>query len=246
MRTLFLTLLACLPMILPTTATAASSAHGLSSKTVLLHGLARSNSSMQRLAEQLQNQGHKVCNVDYPSRHYDIETLATQHVLPAIHACFGTPLPALNFVTHSLGGIIVRTLRAQGKLEKIARVVMLGPPNHGSEVVDKLHSWAAFSWLNGPAGQQLGTADDAWPQQLGPADFELGIIAGDFSINPILSMMIPGDDDGKVSLASARLEGMTDYRIMSVSHPFLMKNRKVIEQALYFLDNGQFLAAANE
>lgn len=242
MRAYFLALLAVLSMTVYPPANAATDTN-TSSKTVLLHGLARSHTSMQRLAETLQAQGHKVCNVDYPSRHHDIQTLATQHVLPAIQACFGTPLPRLNFVTHSLGGIIVRTLRAQDELDKIARVVMLGPPNHGSEAVDQLRSWAPFQWLNGPAGQQLGTDAAAWPQQLGAADFQLGVIAGSFSINPILSLMIPGDDDGKVSLDSARLEGMRDYRVMHVSHPFLMKNRKVIAQTLHFLAHGQFEAA---
>lgn len=240
MRTLFLPLLACLAMTLPSDASAEQPG---SQKTVLLHGLARSHRSMQRLNDALQAQGHEVCNVDYPSRRHSIETLATQHVLPAIQDCYGTPLPRLNFVTHSLGGIIVRTLRQQGELDQIARVVMLGPPNQGSEAVDHLRSWAAFEWLNGPAGQQLGTGDESWPRRLGAADFELGIIAGSFSINPILSLMIPGDDDGKVSLQSARLEGMSDYRVMPVSHPFLMKNRKVIAQTLHFLNTGQFQAA---
>ncbi len=223
-----------------TTASSQSEPVPTSTQTALLHGLARSHASMNKMAAALEQQGHEVCNIDYPSRKHTIETLAAHHVLPALQACFGDPLPRLNFVTHSLGGIILRQLRRMGEVPKIGRAVMLGPPNHGSEVVDTLGNWRAFHWLNGPAGQQLGSGADSLPLALGPADFPLGIIAGRFTINPLLSLMIPGPDDGKVSLQSARLEGMQDYLVVSVSHPFLMKNGKVIDQTLGFLQNGRF------
>lgn len=208
--------------------------------TVLLHGLARSSTAMNKLASELEGAGHRVCNIDYPSRHHAIEVLAHQYVLPALHKCFGPSLPKLNFVTHSLGGIILRQLRHDGALADIGRAVMLGPPNGGSEVVDKLGGLAPFRWLNGPAGAQLGTAADSVPNSLGPADFELGIIAGNFSINLILSTFIPGDDDGKVSLTSAQLQGMRDSIVLPVSHPFLMKNQLAIVQTLHFLAHGKF------
>ena len=208
--------------------------------TVLLHGLARSSSSMQKLAQYLEQHGHAVCNIDYPSRHHPIEELAHQHVLPAIQACFDKPPEQLNFVTHSLGSIILRQLRQDGALPQIGRAVMLGPPNGGSEVVDKLAGLAPFQWLNGPAGSQLGTAAASVPNQLGPVDFPLGIIAGDFSINLILSLLIPGDDDGKVSLKNTRVAGMQEHIVVPVSHPFLMKNTQVMQQALHFLDQGYF------
>ena len=87
---------------------------------------------------------------------------------------------------------------------------------------------------------QLGTGELSVPNVLGPADFSLGIIAGNSSINLILSTMLPGPNDGKVSVESTKLKGMSDHITMSVTHPFMMKNSKVIEQVIYFLENGKF------
>lgn len=208
---------------------------------VLLHGMARTATSMWRMKSALEEAGYRVCNISYPSREYPIAELASEHVAPAIRECVPNPETRVNFVTHSLGGIIVRQLAASGNLEHIGRVVMLGPPNHGSEVVDELGSSYLFELVNGPAGNELGTSDDAFPRQLGPAGFEVGIIAGDRSINWILSRMIPGTDDGKVSVESAKLEGMQDFIVLHASHPFLMMDREVVDQTLHFLDEGSFL-----
>lgn len=216
-----------------------------SPQVILLHGLARSARSMGAMAAGLREAGFAVCNIDYPSRHHPVEALAAEHVLPQIRECLGTTTAPPHFVTHSMGGIIVRQLAATGALPAIGRVVMLGPPNGGSEVVDSLGDWALFGALNGPAGRQLGTGDGALPQQLGPAPFEAGVIAGSFSINPLLSLLIPGEDDGKVSLARARLDGMADYRVMPVSHPLMMRNREVIEQTIHFLRHGRFAGEAD-
>jgi triacylglycerol lipase len=208
-------------------------------RVVLLHGLARSASSMTKLAETLQAKGFAVCNVDYPSRDYPIATLASGFIKPAIERCFGKNTGKLNFVTHSLGGIIVRVL-AEQDAAAIGRVVMLSPPNHGSEVVDKLGDVWGFDWLNGPAGQQLGTGEQSLPLKLGPATFEVGVITGVRSINPVLSTLIPGDDDGKVGVNHARLDGMRDFLVLRCSHPFIMKSDRAIEQTLNFLKHGAF------
>lgn len=207
-------------------------------QVALLHGLARSAGSMHSMAEHLQNHGFDVCNIDYPSRHHPIEKLAADYVVPAIRDCF--PTGSINFVTHSLGGIIVRQLAAEHAKINIGRVVMLAPPNQGSEVVDKLGNFGLFSWINGPAGQQLGTAVDTLPNQLGPARFELGIIAGNRSINLILSMLIPGNDDGKVSVKRTALGGMRDFLLVGQTHPFIMSSDEVQSQTLFFLQSGRF------
>ena len=126
------------------------------------------------------------------------------------------------------------------QIGNLGRVVMLSPPNQGSEVVDALVDAPGFEWINGPAGVQLGTGDDDLPRSLGLANFELGIITGDRSINLINSSMIPDKDDGKVSVASARLEGMADFLVVHHTHPFIMKARDVIEQTIRFLQHGCF------
>ena len=117
---------------------------------------------------------------------------------------------------------------------------MLGPPNKGSEVVDKLAGLPGFKLVNGVAGLQLGTDAASVPNKLGAAEFELGVIAGTKSVNWMLSLLIPSTDDGKVSVDSTKLEGMKDHIEMPVTHPFMMSDKKVIAQVIGFLETGQF------
>jgi pimeloyl-ACP methyl ester carboxylesterase len=205
---------------------------------ILLHGLARSNASMRKLETALQERGYAVQNVSYTSTRNKIEILAEQAIAPALGNC-----PAdhrVNFVTHSMGGILVRQYLGQHEINNLGRVVMLGPPNRGSEVIDKLADFPGFYFINGDAGMQLGTGPGSIPNRLGKAGFDVGIIAGTRSINLILSSLIPGIDDGKVSVDNTRLEGMNDHLEMAVTHPFMMKNSKVIEQVIHYLENGKF------
>jgi hypothetical protein len=139
-----------------------------------------------------------------------------------------------------MGGIIVRQIQTSAPIPNLGRVVMLSPPNHGSEVVDKIGSTWFFKKLNGPAGQQLGTHPDGFINQLGPVKFELGILTGDRSINWINSIMIPGEDDGKVSTASAKIERMQAYKVLHVTHPMIMKDTEAIEETLHFIQTGRF------
>ncbi len=212
--------------------------HVHASCVVLLHGLARSNSSMKKLEAILQKENFQTVNVDYPSREYTIETLAEKAIPPALDQC--SEDDQVYFVTHSLGGILVRQYLANHTIPNLHRVVMLGPPNKGSEVVDKLRNVPGFHFINGDAGLQLGTGEMSIPNQLGKAEFDVGIIAGTKSINWILSSIIPSTDDGKVSIERTKLEGMNDHIEMEVSHPFMMKNTKVIAQVIQYLKNGKF------
>jgi triacylglycerol lipase len=234
----------CLASLLLASAVSAGSTTEVLSnnRVVILHGLARSAGSMTVMEKALQDQGYKTCNVDYPSRDHTIAVLASEYVSPAIAKCFADQPSnkAIHFVTHSLGGIIVRQLAAIQAMPNMGRVVMLSPPNHGSEVVDKLSNLELFAALNGPAGQEIGTDAQSMPMRLGPATFELGIITGVHTINPFLSMMIPGKDDGKVSVPNAKLQGMKDFLVVRCSHPYIMKSSLAIEQTLHFLANGKF------
>lgn len=205
---------------------------------ILLHGLARSANSMNEMAEKLTDAGYNTVNLGYPSRDFTIEILTEQAIQPALAHCDRDD--EINFVTHSLGGILVRQYLANHAIENLNRVVMLGPPNQGSEVVDKLRDVPGFHWLNGDAGLQLGTDTGSVPLQLGPADFDVGIIAGNKSINWILSLLIPGDDDGKVSIERSKLPGMSDHIVMPTTHPLMMKNNAVINQVIHYLRNGEF------
>lgn len=207
---------------------------------VLLHGLARGGASMARVAGALRAAGYRVCTVDYPSRRYPVEELAARHVAPAVAACFPGDAGTVHFVTHSLGGIVVRSLARGRPPFAIGRVVMLGPPNRGSEAVDALGERWLFRLLNGPAGGQLGTGADDLPARLGPVPFELGVIAGTRSVNGGLSLLIPGPDDGKVAVCRAAVDGMADFVALAASHTFMMWDGDVLRQTIHFLDHGAF------
>ena len=207
---------------------------------ILLHGIVRTSRSMHKMEKSLTERGYKVKNWSYPSRKKPIDRLAEEAIPQAIDACDDPSIQRISFVTHSMGGLLIRYYLAHNEIDRLGRVVMLSPPNNGSELVDIWSKWPGFDWINGPAGIQMGTGENSLALQLGPANFDVGIITGKNTTNPLFSILIPGEDDGKVSVERARLEGMADFLVVPEAHSFIMRDSAVIEQSAYFLEHGQF------
>lgn len=211
---------------------------------ILLHGLRRKSRSMAKMAAFFQDNGYITANINYPSTKKKIEDIAADHLAVAVEDIrnkYGKSIPS-HFITHSMGGIIVRSYLQTASLPQGSRIVMLAPPNHGSEIVDKLRKFKWFKRIMGIAALQLSTDKDSVPNSLKRVSAEIGIIMGASTIDPVSSKMLPSGNDGKVTIESARLEEMSDFLLITkVSHAFIMKNKIVMQQALYFVENGAFL-----
>ncbi len=195
---------------------------------------------MGLLRRFLNHKGYHTLNPGYASRSASIEQLGRAVIPEAVDACRSSNAGTIHFVTHSMGAILVRWYLKHHPMADLGRVVMLSPPNQGSELVDRLKQFTFFHWLNGPAGQQLGTDSKSLPQRLGPVDYEAGIITGDRSVNPMLSRLLPGKNDGKVSVERTKVEGMTDFKVLHLPHPLIMYSPTVFQQIHSFLSQGRF------
>lgn len=209
---------------------------------VLLHGLNRSWRAMRPMAAALQDAGFTTANVDYPSQAGPVETIAPLAVGTGVSECRAAGAQRIHFVTHSIGGILLRFENEREPIAELGRVVMLGPPNQGSEIVDKTRHWPGAEAISGAAGLQLGTTGaDSIPSRLGPVDFELGVIAGTGTINLLTSAMLPNPDDGKVSVAATRVDGMDDFLVVGNSHRYITSSGIVRRNVVSFLRNGHFI-----
>lgn len=211
---------------------------------VLLHGIARTTRSMNRLQRALQRTGFATLNLDYPSRKQPLAALAR-----GVHAnisAFADRIDGpVHFVGHSMGGLLARVCIATHRPARLGRVVMLGTPNAGSEVADFLKDFFAYRAFYGPAGQQLTTAGDATLRALPLVDYPLGIIAGRRTVDPVCSFLIlPRPNDGKVAVVRTRLDGMADHIVVATTHNGLTHHPAAIEQTIAFLREGRFQGGA--
>ncbi len=211
--------------------------HPKTERVLLIHGLARTSRSMRLLAKALKGRGYDTLLIDYPSTKAGIEALSEQTLPKLLSSC---EAGRTHVVTHSMGGILLRHCLRNADLENLGRTVMLGPPNGGSELIDKLQHLRLFQRLNGPASVQLGTSASGFLRGLPPVNFELGVIAGDVSLNPIFNTVMPGPNDGKVTVEATKVQGAAAHLTVHTSHTFMMNNPLVISQVEAFLRSGAF------
>lgn len=212
---------------------------------VLLHGLARVSNSMGELEEKLARAGYFAVNINYPSLSHSIDVLSADAVRRGLASCRDHNTPVIHFVTHSLGGILLRYFQQHYGIVELGRVVMLGPPNQGSPIVDKLLPVPGFGFVTGPTGSVLDTHSEVLAG-LGPVDFELGVIAGTSNINPLNFLFFSEPNDTIVSVESTKVEGMRAHIILPVTHTFMMRNDTVIDQTVHYLKTGAFIPHTSE
>lgn len=225
-------------------------AHGLAGgdpqareRVVLLHGLARTPRSMRPLAAVLERAGFAVHNLGYPSRSRTPDELLA-HVGDEIARCCADGERPLHFVAHSLGGILVRAYLESHEAPQLGRVVMIAPPNRGTRWVGALGRNPIFAVLLGPTAQLLGTGADSLPNRLGPARYELGVIAG--SLDPLRPWRDPAAGDGLVAIESTRLEGMDDFLVLHETHVSIKRDPRAAAAVVHFLRHGRFGGGEHE
>ena len=194
---------------------------------------------MAILGTRLETAGFRVVRFGYPSTSEPIEVLV-DHLQADVRRCCGEGARTMHFVTHSMGGVLVRSYLSQQPQPHQGRVVMLSPPSQGSEIVDAFADSRLLRSLLGPAGSRLGTDSAGIANQLPPIRFSLGIITGDRSLNPLGSWLIPGPDDGKVGVDRAKVEGAADFIVLPATDTFIMNRSDVAEEVVHFLQRGRF------
>ncbi len=221
-----------------------STATASSESVVLLHGLGRGPWSMKILELRLEADGFEVFSLEYDSRATSIEDV-TASVDRQLRQCCDSSAK-VHFVTHSMGGIVLRALLHDFPVHNAGRAVLLAPPNSGSEIVDKLSQYPLFELLLGPLAPQLGTSSDQLPRMLPPPSIPFGVVAGSHWWNPVGAALLPGASDGTVTVESTRIEGMDDHLVVPNTHSFLMNSPAVAEAASAFLRTGRFPACTDQ
>jgi pimeloyl-ACP methyl ester carboxylesterase len=211
---------------------------------VLLHGIAKNKSDMRSIEKFLSKEGYEIFNIAYPSRKKDLNGIAVYLHDNYLNDEFWANASEVHIVTHSMGGLVARRYLDVFKDNipegKIGRVVMLAPPNGGSEVADTIHNMPAYKWFYGPAGEELTT--EAQSNNASDVYYDLGIIAGTKEWTyPVAAFVIPGESDGRVSVEKTKIEGMKDHVSVHATHTFIMNKDEVHQQILHFLKNGVFI-----
>jgi len=204
---------------------------------VLLHGLGRSNTSMWLLGARLEDAGFYVQRVEYSSLHQSPDEILTE-ISSQINQCCQKHDQSVHFVGHSLGGLMVRAYLQNNKVDKLGRVVLLGTPNKGTEAADHFSN----SWLMdilGPTAKALGTDDKSFPNSLKAPYYPVGIVAGEVR-SELNDPVIPGKDDGLVSVEATKIDAMTDFIIIETGHSMMRYDREVADQTIEFIKSGVF------
>jgi len=213
---------------------------------VLIHALVKCSWGMYKLEKSLASEGYEVINPSYLTRKYNIEDLAQKFLEKTLRKFCTDPKKKIHFVTHSLGAIIVRKYLETNSRLNIGRIVMIAPPNRGSEFADFLKSnfftKKLYKIIFGPVGLQLGARKNSYVNTRleKTIKYETGVIAGNYCLNPFAPFFIKGANDGLVSVSSTKIKGMKDHITLPCGHKFIISSEECLNQVSYFLNYGHF------
>ena len=201
---------------------------------VLLHGLGRRKTSMNKIEKHFKEE-YDVYNIGYNSLKYPIEILVEKYLMEIVNE-LNDKGQKINFVTHSMGGILVRYLFKTHEIKNPGRVVMLAPPNKGSELANKFYK------IHGPACAQIMRSRNRFVNRLGEINFECGIIAGGRNYYFFLDKYFKGKkNDGIVAVDSTKVKGQKSFIELEKGHTMIMYSDEVIKKIEHFIKNGKFL-----
>ena len=203
---------------------------------ILIHGLLQSSKCMLQMGANLEQAGYSAVEFDYPSTQVSIPE-AAQYLNQLIQSLDG--IDEINFVTHSMGGLVVRAYTMEYDDPRIKRMVMLGTPNQGAELADLTHQYWILRTAAGPGALQLGTRSDGLIQKLPVPKFEFAVIAGSRGTPAGWNPLIPGDDDGTVTVESTKLPGAADFMTVRALHSRLLWSEEAHKHTINFLKNGR-------
>lgn len=213
---------------------------------IVLHGIIGVRGSARPMCEFLQEQGgYEVFNVSYPSTRAEVGDHAVRlaHIVEHLEG-----IEEINFVAHSMGNLIIRHYLASHTDEtaglrpdeRIKRIVMLGPPNHGAPLSQKYAENKLYQAIFGISGRQLGSGWEELEPQLTVPRCEFAILAGGKGDGRGYNPLVPGDDDAIVNVSTTRLAGARDFAVLPLLHWSMMDDRRAAEYALRFLQDGYF------
>jgi len=213
---------------------------------VLVHGLWRSGWAMRSIANDLEDFAYQTVSISYPSTSMNIPEIAENYLPAAIAECKQGGAEQIHLVSHSMGGIVVRQYLQTNHLPLGGKVVMLSPPNQGSELSEKFGDAGWYQHIVGPAGVSLSKKESGIISTLKAVKEPVGIIAAyrDWSLWP--SAWLPAPNDGTVSVESMALAEMDDFVLINSGHAMMRFNSVTHQQIRYFLATGEFYHSEKE
>ncbi len=242
-KTLFITFFLALMSACQTTPSSVSSAQVErvhNECVVLVHGLWRSAWAMRSIANDLDEYGYQTVSVSYPSTEMSIPEIAERFIPPAVDQCAQSGAHKIHIVSHSMGGVVARQYLQTNQLPDGSKVVMLSPPNQGSELSERFGDDAWYHYFVGPAGVSLSKKEGGIIPSLKAIDESVGIIAAYRSWSVWPSEWLPKPNDGTVSVESMKLPEMDDFILINSGHATMRFSSEIQAQIRSFIQTGRF------